>query len=125
MSNAPGAKTPRTGVMHSAPEITIGQTSVGRETLAAIHEELNAPAESVEAELVPATIFEMATFVVSGPNPSELSSEAARRGFVEQRLLHRLPAGSMASVERIDVTPWTAPNTVIVRVWCKVDDPPR
>lgn len=132
LSNAPGAKSPRSVIraprlaapLDSAPEIVVGQSHVGRETLAAIHRELG---ESIDLEATEdvdsATVFEMATFVVRSPNPTELSSEEARRSFVERRLLHRLPVGDMRLVDRIDVTPWTVQNTVIVRVWCRVDPP--
>ena len=68
----------------------------------------------------PFAIFEMLTFVVQGPETASLSSEALRRRFVEEHLLQRLPAKSMAQVERVDVTPWTVRGTVVVRVWCKV-----
>ncbi|HEY4104357.1 MAG TPA: hypothetical protein VGM44_10715 [Polyangiaceae bacterium] len=158
ISNAPGAKTPsrlpaplhsvaRTPPQSSAPEISVTQGVVGRETLAAITAELipsaREPAiESRDAEKAPAAriagtraealtidesvnqtpfaIFEMLTFVVQGPETTSLSSEALRRRFVEEHLLHRLPAKNMAQVDRVDVTPWTVRGTVVVRVWCKV-----
>jgi hypothetical protein len=155
ISNAPGAKTPsrapaplrrgrRAPTQSSAPEISIGESAVGRETLAVITAELvpsarepdlapafaepaPAPAsarlESAADESVseaPFAIFEMLTFVVQGPETASLSSEALRRRFVEEHLLQRLPAKSMAQVDRVDVTPWTVRGTVVVRVWCKV-----
>lgn len=157
ISNAPGAKTPsrvpaprhragRAPTQSSAPEISIGESAVGRETLAVITAELlpsppepevaphaepspvPAPA-SARAEPAatgesigeaPFAIFEMLTFVVQGPETASLSSEALRRRFVEEHLLQRLPAKDMAQVERVDVTPWTVRGTVVVRVWCKV-----
>jgi hypothetical protein len=64
----------------------------------------------------------MATFVVRG-DLAQLSSVAARRRFVTDRLLHRLPVESIEEVDRIDVTPWTVRGTVIVRVWCRVPPP--
>ncbi len=157
ISNAPGAKTPsrvpaplhsvpRTPPQSSAPEISIGESAVGRETLAVITAELlpSSPEPQKEAARAhtpvsgtraaraevatidetaseaPFAIFEMLTFVVQGPETASLSSEALRRRFVEEHLLHRLPAQSMAHVDRIDVTPWTVRGTVVVRVWCKV-----
>jgi hypothetical protein len=122
---------------------------VGRETLAAITAELIPSARAEPARAVPAeeskapvvsnastrrealtidesaneapfAIFEMLTFVVQGPETASLSSEALRRRFVEEHLLHRLPAKNMAQVDRVDVTPWTVRGTVVVRVWCKV-----
>ncbi|HWZ92463.1 MAG TPA: hypothetical protein VNW92_26540, partial [Polyangiaceae bacterium] len=155
IANAPGAKTPsrlpaplhnvaRTPAQSSAPEISIGESAVGRETLAVITAELVPSAREIPAtEALPASppsaagraeahtvdesaneadfaIFEMLTFVVQGPETTSLSSEALRRRFVETHLLQRLPAKSMAQVERVDVTPWTVRGTVVVRVWCKV-----
>jgi hypothetical protein len=147
-----------------APEISIEQGPVGRETLAAIAEEarmlgvdsardtldtipyedrvpnapgavspsnppsarrktgpLNGAAPAPFAEGSELEIFEMMTFVIRNPAPSELSSDPARRRFVERRLSHRLPRGGETNVARVDVTPWTERDTVIVRVWCKLD----
>ena len=158
ISNAPGAKTPsrapgplhsptRAATQSSTPEISIGESAVGRETLAVITSELvpstrqaptpgapsgpeAAPASSsARAEALtidesateaPFAIFEMLTFVVQGPETASLSSEALRRRFVEEHLLQRLPAKNMSQVDRVDVTPWTVRGTVVVRVWCKV-----
>ncbi len=78
-----------------------------------------------EALLPPDTaapeIFEVLTFLVRSQDPSALASEEARRGFVARRLRHRLPGSDLGSVGRIDVTPWTERDTVVVRVWCRVD----
>jgi len=74
--------------------------------------------------LVPAEIFEISTFIIEGDEIFSKASEKARRDFVEQRLLHRLPALSMNEVVRIDVSRGAAPNTVIMRVWSKVGQPP-
>jgi hypothetical protein len=49
-----------------------------------------------------------------------LASETQRRRFVEIYLLQRLPAQDMARVDRVDVTPWTVRDTLVVRVWCRV-----
>lgn len=64
-------------------------------------------------------IFEMVTYVVRGGDVARLSSENARRAFVEEHLLARLPVRTMAEVERVDVTPWTVQGTLVVRVWCR------
>ena len=74
--------------------------------------------------LEPAEIFEISTFIVEGDEIFSKASERSRRDFVEQRLLHRLPALSMNEVVRIDVSRGAAPNTVILRVWSKVGQPP-
>src|SRR5262249_34998516 len=108
-----GARPPQ----GSAPEvITIGQAPIGRATQAAIEDAL---AEEVLATtdasreatgkipvgaLEPAEIFEVSTFVVQGAEIFSKASDAARRAFVAERLLHRLPALSMDEVVRIDVT---------------------
>jgi hypothetical protein len=155
------APAPRLGseARDDAPEVSFAEGPVGRETLALIAEEARplrepqstlsygdrisnapgaktpsrAPAPLAERESpirtasqegaageAPFAIFEMMTFVVQGPEIAQLSSEAVRRRFVEEHLLHRLPARNMAQVERIDVTPWTVRGTVVVRVWCKL-----
>jgi hypothetical protein len=109
----------------TAPEvITIEERPIGRETLAAIAEELareNAAfLRDLEEDDAALEIMEMATFVVRGREVLQLSSDAARREFVADRLMHRLPVKSMEEVDRIDVTPWTVRGTVVLRVWCKV-----
>lgn len=112
-----------------APLITTRVEPAGRETLAAIEAELAevlapAPSETageprtIEAE---DEIFEMVTFVVRSPDSARLATPSARRQFVEERLLRRLPITSMADVDRVDVTPWTVRGTVIVRVWCRLE----
>jgi hypothetical protein len=129
----------------SAPElITIGEAPIGRSTQAAIEDALLAetlaaiapaeaepppqPAKSTKAapaaEPGPAQIFEITTFVVEGEEIFTKVSEQARRNFVEQRLLHRLPALSMKEVVRIDVSRGAARHTVILRVWSTVGRPP-
>lgn len=122
VSNAPGAVTPRTRtLLRSAPEITVAEAAVGRETLAAIEQELgsrHAVREAVAS--APLDVYEMITFVMRGPQVVELASERGRRAFVEHKLLSRLPVESMAEVERIDVAPWTVRDAVIVRIWCRV-----
>ena len=151
----------------SSPEITVREGVIERDTLAAIMEEAGAlgdvestptvkitvprakmPTKSYEDDETTGTvklpaprpkmttksyeddraseapaeleIFEMATFVVRGGDVSRLASESLRREFVEKHLLARLPAQSMAEVDRVDVTPWTAPGTLVVRVWCRL-----
>jgi hypothetical protein len=110
----------------TSPEvITIEERPIGRETLAAIAEELareNAAflRDLPQEEDAPLEIMEMVTFVVRGAEVMRLSSEAARREFVAERLMHRLPVSSAEEIDRIDVTPWTVRGTVVLRVWCRV-----
>jgi len=130
-----------------APEVSVVATPAGRETLALFAEMArpmrppqvtldygdrisNAPGAKTpsHAPVAPepkplaasVTIFEMLTFVVQSADVASLASEEQRRRFVEEHLLQRLPGKTMAGVERIDVTPWTVRDTVVVRVWCKV-----
>lgn len=142
ISNAPGARVPSAPPDDTTPEISISSSGVGRETLAAINEALEgkgpeepttgvrprtarereAPSSSIQPAHAAIEVFEMMTFVARG-EVSELASTTARRAFVEERLLHRLPVAGMDEVDRIDVTPWTVKGTVIVRVWCIVPPP--
>ncbi|HEX2672477.1 MAG TPA: hypothetical protein VHM25_16460, partial [Polyangiaceae bacterium] len=78
------------------------------------------PARAAAPIAVTPTIFEMLTFVVQGADVARLASESQRRRFVETHLLHRVPGQDMAQVDRVDVTPWTVRDTVVVRVWCKI-----
>lgn len=101
--NAPGAVTPSRPPTARIPETTAKTADVAR-----------------DGTLVDAEIFEMLTFLVRHPDPGELTTDAARRSFVEKRLAGRLPDGNIDVVSRIDVTPWTERDTVILRVWCRV-----
>jgi hypothetical protein len=122
----------------SSPElISIGEAPIGRATQAAIEDDLvsetlattaRADARSQTSPLAapgPAEVFEISTFVVEGEEIFTKVSEQSRRDFVEQRLIHRLPALSMKEVVRIDVSRGAAANTVILRVWSKVGRPPK
>jgi hypothetical protein len=124
----------------SSPEITVREGAIERDTLAAIMAEAGTlplvepaanaapePASAAPTPALPATnagvaaleIFEMTTYVVRGGDVARLASESSRRSFVEEHLLARLPVSSIAEVERVDVTPWTVPGTLVVRVWCR------
>jgi hypothetical protein len=155
-------KARRLATRDSGPEISVAQAPAGRETLAAITEELlgdarapgdtlpyadrvpNAPgavtpSSSTELRSDPARapksrrsaapaarpdatqVFEVRTFVLYRADADSLKSEQNRRRFVESRLLARLPVRSMQRVTRIDLTPWTEPDTLVLRVWLQVD----
>jgi len=58
--------------------------------------------------------------VVQAADAASLASEEQRRRFVEAHLLQRLPGKNMAQVERVDVTPWTVKDALVMRVWCKI-----
>jgi hypothetical protein len=117
VSNAPGAKSPsRTPAPIIAPAPLPARAH-------------KAPAISVEGEVVPGPpprlaadgvqIFELLTFIIRGNTALDLSTDARRRQFVAEHLLHRLPSRSLDDVERIEVTPWTAKGTMVLRLWCK------
>ncbi|HKO49657.1 MAG TPA: hypothetical protein VJV79_18135 [Polyangiaceae bacterium] len=138
---------PRLKTDDDGPEVSVVEGPAGRETLALIAD-LARPARATQSTLdygdrisnapgsktpsrAPAApkrpspvgtlmIFEMLTFVVQAADVTSLASETQRRRFVEEHLLQRLPARNMSEVDRIDVTPWTVQDTVVVRVWCKV-----
>jgi hypothetical protein len=138
----------RAKVDEDGPEVSVVEGPAGRETLALI-EDVARPARGRQSTLdygdrisnapgaktpsrspgarkssrprgATPTIFEMLTFVVQDADVASLASESERRHFVENHLLARLPGKNMARVERVDVTPWTVMDTLVVRVWCKV-----
>jgi len=138
-------KKAKLAVDEDGPEVSVVEGPVGRETLALIADLArpmrdeqstldygdrieNAPGAKTpsrapiaaprpsKAELA---VFEMITFVVQGADVATLASEAQRRRFVAEHLIRRLPVKNLDQVERVDVTPWTVQDTVVVRVWCK------
>jgi hypothetical protein len=110
--NAPGARlpsrapTPSPHKLHhdDGPEVTVT-------------DEPAPPTPRINGEVL--EIFELLTFIVRGNKVGDLSTDALRRRFIEQHLLHRVPAGSLDTVERVEVTPWTAKGTMVVRLWCR------
>jgi hypothetical protein len=66
-------------------------------------------------------VFEVLSFLVKNAEPSALLSEESRRAFVAARVRSRLPDESMQRVGRIDVSPWTERETVVLRVWLLVE----
>jgi hypothetical protein len=113
ISNAPGAKSPSR--MPTAP-IVAPRASEGPELI--VDGQPHAvPTPRIAQDGV--EIFELLTFIIRGNKIGDLSTDALRRRFVQDHLLHRVPSGSIDAVERIEVTPWTAKGTMVVRVWCK------
>jgi hypothetical protein len=128
-------------IVHETPRgpftAMVAETERGAESLSAAPVApvailpLESRATAASASAVPAArttplaleIFEMVTYVVRGTDVARLSSENARRTFVEEHLLSRLPVRTMAEVERVDVTPWTVQGTLVVRVWCRTTTP--
>jgi hypothetical protein len=120
ISNAPGARSPS-----RAPSPPRAQVAAAAKSSAPNDD---GPEVTVSEEPAPLTprlapealeIFELLTFIIRGGGVGDLSTDALRRRFVEEHLLHRVPSGSISDVERIEVTPWTAKGTMVVRVWCR------
>jgi hypothetical protein len=121
ISNAPGARLPSRAPKSPQNEPTVAAaTPKPAKPDAAL--ELTAPTAAASKEPLAAEgveIFELLTFIVRGNKVGDLSTDALRRRFVEQNLLHRVPGNRIDAVERIEVTPWTAKGTMVVRVWCR------
>jgi hypothetical protein len=118
ISNAPGARSPSRA---PAPPVLSPAPTPARKTDPTPEVTIGAEAAPLTPRLAPHVleIFELLTFIIRGSGVGDLSTDALRRRFVEAHLLHRVPSGSMADVERIEVTPWTAKGTMVVRVWCR------
>jgi hypothetical protein len=123
IKNAPGARSPS---RMPAPREELPTEPAPKATLPAKPDD--GPEVTVSDEPAPHTprlapegleIFELLTFIIRGNKVGDLSTDALRRRFVEEHLLHRVPSGSLSDVERIEVTPWTAKGTMVLRVWCK------
>jgi hypothetical protein len=122
ISNAPGARSPS-----RAPSPPAASNAKAPPTKAPAAKD-DGPEVTISEEPAPLTprlapealeIFELLTFIIRGGGIGDLSTDALRRRFVEEHLLHRVPSGSINDVERIEVTPWTAKGTMVVRVWCR------
>ena len=129
ISNAPGATVPSRAPAAKTPSRAPAAKTPGRAPAAktpgrapATKAPSSAPAATASASPQPAApvIFEMLTFVVQAADAASLASEEQRRRFVEAHLLQRLPGKNMAQVERVDVTPWTVKDALVMRVWCKI-----
>lgn len=116
LSNAPGARTP-SAVPEKKKSSAPPKPSTPPKSSASA-----APPTSLRP-VIAADIFEMVTFVLRGLDLATFSTEAIRRAFIEENLLHRLPIESMADVDRVDMTPWTVQGTFVLRVWCRVVKP--
>ncbi len=140
ISNAPGARSPSrapaplvaapaplvaTPAPLVAPKPRAKARDKGPELTVSTAPQSSAPQSAAPRTPAPTTtpdvleIFELLTFIVRGNQVGDLSTDLLRRRFVEVHLLHRVPGGNMASVERVEVTPWTAKGTMVVRVWCR------
>lgn len=117
ISNAPGAKSPsrRPPAAPKSPTTPVAAADEGPEVTIGV--EAAPPTPRLKPDAL--EIFELLTFIIRGSLVGDLSTDALRRRFVEEHLLHRIPSGSIADVERIEVTPWTAKGTMVMRVWCR------
>lgn len=98
----------------------VRSVEVGRDTLDALARAV-AHEPSPESGVAPGfEIFETASFLVRATDLTRLSTDAQRRAFVQERLLHRLPVTEASDIDRVDATPFTEKNTVVLRVWCRV-----
>lgn len=121
ISNAPGARSPSRAPKPPPPAEPPVPARPARKADDGPEITIGAEAAPLTPRLAPEVleIFELLTFIVRGSGVGDLSTDALRRRFVEAHLLHRVPSGSITDVERIEVTPWTAKGTMIVRVWCR------
>jgi hypothetical protein len=128
ISNAPGAPAPSRASSPPTPDPAPSPESKGPGSKKPARTANEGPRSPVEGEAAPLTpriapdalqIFELLTFIIRGSGVGDLSTDALRRRFVEEHLLHRVPSHSIADVERIEVTPWTAKGTMVMRVWCR------
>jgi hypothetical protein len=122
IKNAPGAKSPSKmpaprDTAPPAEPAAVVQDDGPEVTVTTSH--LDAPAPTPRLAPEELEIFELLTFIIRGNKVGDLSTDALRRRFVQEHLLHRVPSGSIDAVERIEVTPWTAKGTMVVRVWCR------
>jgi hypothetical protein len=117
ISNAPGARSPSRAPAppRSAAPAKTAKSDEGPEVT--ISDEPAPPTPRLGPDVL--EIFELLTFIIRGSGVGDLSTDALRRRFVAEHLLHRVPSGSIDDVERIEVTPWTAKGTMVVRVWCR------
>jgi len=124
IKNAPGARSPSRVPAPPAPPAIVAAakapesappSDVPDEVTVKLQRPVLVPRSAAEA----IEIFELLTFIVRGSEVGDLSTDAARRKFVEQHLLRRVPSGSMDAVARIEVTPWTAKGTMVLRMWCR------
>jgi len=118
----PGVAPPANPPLRSKAERVSKDTI---DALASAMLEPSPPPSSARQRAQALEVFELCTFVVKGDDLGQLSTEATRREFVAERLMHRLPIAAVDQIDRVDVTPWTVRGTLILRVWCKVRAPLR
>lgn len=130
IKNAPGARSPSRIPAPPRPErepepapVPASKQEAAPALVAEPPDEVTVKVQRSSLEPRPAPegieIFELLTFIVRGTGVGDLSTDALRRKFVQDHLLRRVPSGSIDGVERIEVTPWTAKGTMVMRIWCR------
>lgn len=106
------------------PDVSVSETRPGFETMAVIDEELLRDAKSLaqaqeQSKFASAEVLELFTFVILDRSLSAAATNDERRTFVEHRLWHRLPAGGVDAIRRIDLRA-VDESALMMRVWCAV-----
>jgi hypothetical protein len=126
-----------------APEVTVVASPAGRETLALISDLArpmraeqptlnygdrisNAPGATTPSQApklaprsTPFAIFQTLSFVIEGLDRAQLTSDDARRAFLAEHLLERLPERDLSRVARSELSADSATGFVLT-VWCKI-----
>jgi hypothetical protein len=119
---APKKGTTRRIPMSSMPDISIRQSTLGRETMLELSEvigrEGNKAHPAATAAWKTAKVFELHTFVVLEGALAACATLEEKLGFVKARLAGLLPGG-YESVRRVEVRP-ADDEALLMRVWCEV-----
>lgn len=110
----------------SMPEITIGQSTIGRDTMLEVSEVLSREGGKAHPAAArawqTAKVFELHTFVILEGALAGAATLEEKLGFVHERLSGHLPGG-YGAVRRVEVRP-ADDRALLMRVWCEVP-PPR
>lgn len=121
---SPGPKRPYMGSM---PEITIGQSTIGRDTMLEVSEVLSKDASKAHPAAArawqTAKVFELHTFVILEGALAGAATLEEKLGFVQARLAAFLPNG-YESVRRVEIRP-ADDKALLMRVWCEVPMPKK
>lgn len=121
---ASGAKRPYMGSM---PEITVGQSTIGRETMLEVSEvlakDMSKAHPAATQSWQSAKVFELHTFVILEGALAGAATLEEKLGFVHARLATYLPDG-YGSVRRVEVRP-ADDEALLMRVWCEVPLPKK
>jgi hypothetical protein len=113
--------------MSSIPEITIGQSTIGRETMLEVSEVMSRegtkPHPAATKAWQTAKVFELHTFVILEGALASGATLEEKLGFVQARLDAHLPGG-YGTVRRVEVRP-ADDMALLMRVWCEVPLPQK